>query len=290
MNLIPSMLVALSLATATATASTDHALSLAWETDQFQGPESVVYDKRTGLLFVSNVNGEPTEKNGQGFISTVKLDGSIAQLKWVEGLNAPKGVTVVDHTLYVADIDQFLEIDIDTGQVIKRHQAPDAKFLNDVVADAQGNVYVSDMLTNTIYRLSEGKFTPWLQSDALEFPNGLFVQGDELIVGSWGVMTNGFDTEVPGHLKTVSLSNQAINTLGSGQPVGNLDGVEPDGQGNFYVTDWISGGLMLIDRQGSATQLLPLAKGSADHEVVEDSNLIIIPMMLDHKLLAYKTK
>jgi sugar lactone lactonase YvrE len=270
--------------------STADSLQPLWEATQLQAPESVVYDKRTNLLFVSNINGAPNEKNGKGFISTLALDGSVLQLHWLDGLNAPKGLAMVDNILYVADIDQLLEIDINHGRIIKRHAAPQAKFLNDVVADNEGNVYVSDILTNTLYRLASGEFSVWLQSEALEYPNGLDIQGDELIVGSWGVMVDGFKTDVAGHLKTVSLRTKIIKSLGNGTPVGNLDGVEADGQGNFYVTDWFNGGLFNIDSQGNAEKLLTLAQGSADLEVVLSEKLVLIPMMLDNTLLAFKIK
>ena len=56
-------------------------------------------------------------------------------------------------TLYVADITDLVQIDIDSGKIIKRFNAPGSSFLNDVVADNQGNIYVSDTDTNTIYKL-----------------------------------------------------------------------------------------------------------------------------------------
>ena len=99
---------------------------------------------------------------------------------------------------------------------------------------------VSDMLTNTIYRLSNGEITPWLESDLLESPNGLYIEGNNMIVGSWGNMTNGFATEVPGHLKRVSIDARVVESLGDGSPVGNLDGVESDGNGRYYVTGWLA--------------------------------------------------
>ncbi len=105
-----------------------------WEGKQLQSPESVIYDKRTNQLFVSNISGAPNEKNGKGFISTLALDGSVIELNWLEGLHAPKGLAIVGNTLYVSDIDQLVEIDINQGKIIKRHMAPEAKFLNDVVA------------------------------------------------------------------------------------------------------------------------------------------------------------
>ena len=69
--------------------------------------------------------------------------------------------------------------------------------------------------------------------------------------------------------------------------VGNFDGVEPDGKGGYLVTDWVSGGLFQVENNGKPTRLLPLAKGSADLGVGPDG-IIIIPMMMDGTVLAYK--
>ena len=46
-----------------------------WETEKvLQIPESVLYHESENILYVSNINGRPTQKNGQGFISKVSLD------------------------------------------------------------------------------------------------------------------------------------------------------------------------------------------------------------------------
>jgi sugar lactone lactonase YvrE len=263
-------------------------LNLVWERDGFSAPESVIYDERTKLLFVSNVNGGPDQKDGNGFISIMKLDGSLAEFKWVTGLHAPKGMSIIDNRLYVSDIDQLVVINVDNGRIVKRYDGEGAVFLNDIATTTTGDVYVSDMLTNTIYRLSNGEFTPWLESDLLESPNGLYIEGNNMIVGSWGNMTNGFATEVPGHLKRVSIDTRVVESLGDGSPVGNLDGVESDGNSRYYVTDWFNGGLFLVDSTGFSKKILSLNQGSADHEVIAQEKLLLIPMMLENKVISYR--
>ena len=263
-------------------------LTPAWQTETvFQQPESVVFDAKRSLLYVSNVNGNPNEADGNGYLSQLNLDGTVAKLHWIEGLNAPKGMTIVADTLYVADINELIVIDLNTSTITQRYLAPKAKFLNDVVADMAGNVYVSDMLDDTLYRLAGDEFTVWIKDSALEYPNGLLVEGDSLIVGSWGVITDGFSTDVAGHLKTVSLETKTITSLGDATPAGNLDGVEADGNGNYLVTDWMHGKLLHISPVGISNTLLSLSQGSADHTVVSQHDLVIIPMMLSGNVVAY---
>ncbi len=263
----------------------------AWQTDAvFQQPESVVYDAKRDVLFVSNVNGNPNEANGLGYISQVSLSGEMVKQHWLDGLNAPKGLAIIGNKLYVADINELVEIDLKSNKIIKRYLAPDAIFLNDVAADAAGNVYVSDMMTNTLHRLVKGQFEIWLHDAKLEAPNGLLVEGNQLIVGSWGNMTDGFATDIAGHLKTINIKTKQIQSLGDAFPAGNLDGVEADGNGNYFATDWMNGKLLHITPEGISTTLIKLDQGSADHTVLLDKGLIIIPMMLTNDLITYRIK
>lgn len=264
-------------------------LELVWETLGFNNPESVVYDAASDILFVSNVNGSGVEKDGNGYISKVLLDGTILSKKWVVGLNAPKGLAIYEGTLYVSDIDTLVAIDIASGAISNSYQVDDAKFLNDVAANNDGKIFVTDMVLNRIHCLCDGQFSIWLESPELENPNGLHTEGDHLILATWGVMTEGFATEVPGHLKSISISDKSITSLG-GAPIGNLDGVESDGNDGYYVTDWMDGKLYQINKAGEATLLLELEQGMADLEVILEKNLIILPMMNSDKVLAYKIK
>ena len=264
-------------------------LELAWETSGFNNPESVVYHEPTDTLFVSSINGSPVEKDGNGYISKVLLDGTMQSIQWIVGLNAPKGLAIYKDSLYVSDIDTLVEIDIPSGTIINRYKVDDAKFLNDVTASEKGEIFVSDMVLNRIHRLSNDQFDLWLESPELENPNGLHAEEDSIILGAWGVMTDGFATEIPGHLKSISLKDKTITSLG-GAPIGNLDGVESDGKDGYFVTDWMAGKLFQINTSGEATLLLELEQGMADHEVLLEHNLILIPMMKNDKLLAYKIK
>src|SRR5688500_9540014 len=64
----------------------------------FATPESVVYDDQADVYLVSNINGNLTAADGNGFISKVSPEGQVTELKWIDGskkgtkLNAPKGL------------------------------------------------------------------------------------------------------------------------------------------------------------------------------------------------------
>ena len=261
-----------------------------WEAEGFSGPESALYDAKRNLIFVSNVDGQPNDKDGKGSISLLSPAGKMVNAAWQSGLNAPKGLAMVGDRLYVADIDTLRVFDVMNGKQVASYVAAEAKFLNDVAADDEGNIYVSDFLDDAIYRLADGEFALWVKDVALQEPNGLLAEEGRLVVGAWGEMTEGFATEVPGHLKTVDMKTKAVASLGSGKAVGNLDGVEADGKGNYLVSDWYNGGLFRVNAAGEAQRLLTLEQGSADIGVIPAKNLVLVPMMNNGTVRAYQIK
>jgi sugar lactone lactonase YvrE len=261
-----------------------------WQATGLDGPESAVHDSGQGVIYVSNVNGEANAADGNGYIAKLSPSGEIQEKEWVTGLNAPKGMALHDGKLYVSDIDELVVIDTATGEIAARHKAPGATFLNDVTAHQDGRVFVSDMMQNQVWKLEGEQFEKWLEDEALENPNGLLAEPDRLVVAAWGKPKEDFSTDVPGHLKAVDYESKEITSIGPGEPIGNLDGVESDGQGGYLVTDWFSGGLYQISPDGKAEMLMDLKQGSADHEFVEGENLAVIPMMMEGTVNAYKTQ
>jgi sugar lactone lactonase YvrE len=260
-----------------------------WETAGFANPESVLWDPQRQVLYVSNVNGAPPDKDGNGYISKVSPDGRVLKEKWAVGLDGPKGMAVHAGHLYVSDIDRLVEIDTATGRISHSWPAAGARFLNDVAADAEGRVYVSDMLENTIWRLDAGRFALWLADKRLDNPNGLKVAGDRLMVAAWGPMTgDGFATSAPGRLKAVDIATQRITDLTP--PFGNLDGLEPDGKGGWLVSDWVAGKLFRVDREGHPEKIMDLTQGSADIGTIPGRHIVLVPLMMDGKVAAYRMK
>jgi len=270
-----------------------------WETPaNLKNPESVAYAPKQNILFVSNVNGRPDEKDQNGFISKVSTsNGSIIELNWVTALNAPKGIAISNDgsKLYVSDITDLVEIDIASGKIIKRFNAPGSAFLNDVVADNQGNIYVSDTGTNTIYKLDgnteNSTLQVWLQSLQLNGPNGLLVDNNKnkLIVVSLGPLS-----KPGGGIEVVDLKNKTISSLGkegTTSPFGGLDGIVSDAtETRYYVTDNPAGKVYVVNANGTGyVTLIDLhTRGTADLGSILDQTTIIIPLMQDNKLVAYK--
>lgn len=266
----------------------------AWIAKGFKQPESALYVAAEKAIFVSNLNGAPDGKDGNGFISRLDESGKLVKLEWLTGLNAPKGLAYAQGTLYVADIDQLVAIDVKSATVRKRYPAPGAKMLNDVALEPRSNfkgqivrAYVSDFADNAIWYLGDNKFSKLLQDPALETPNGLLVEGGNVIIANWGVMSGAdYKTEVPGRLKTMKLDEEGIADRFSGIPLGNLDGLESDGKKGYWVSDWLAGKIFHVAADGSSKVWLQLEQGAADLGIVP-GKVLLVPMMLTDELRAY---
>ena len=64
--------------------------------------------------------------------------------------------------------------------------------------------------------------------------------------------------------------------------------MERTSSGDYLITDWMAGKLLLVDQQGQVNTLLDLDQGMADHEFIKESGLLLIPMMMNNKIIAYR--
>ncbi len=121
-------------------------------------------------------------------------------------------------------------------------------------------------------------------------PDGLYVDdtNNKLIVVSFGAISNP-----GGSIRVVDLQNRTMSSLGkegTTVPMGGLDGVEADITGRYYyVTDNTEGKLFVVNSNGTGYETSDLLRqGTADLGTILDQNMIIIPMMQDNKLEAFR--
>ena len=135
-----------------------YTLELVWQSDTLvKTPESVLIDRERNILYVSCVNLNPWEKDGNGFITKMDLSGNIIEQKWIEGIDAPKGMGISGNSFFVADINTLVEANIETGDIVNKIELPGKPDLNDITVSADGTVYVSGSSSNTIYKLKDGR-------------------------------------------------------------------------------------------------------------------------------------
>lgn len=263
-----------------------------WTLDQgIDRPESVVYDADREVLYLSNIGGAPSEKDGDGYLSRVSTDGEMIEQKWITGgMNAPKGLTLSGGRLYVTDIDTLVEIDPEGGEILNRYQVDEQgnSFLNDVTADAEGNVYVSDSSLSKIYRLHDGSFDVWLEDPRIQSPNGLHVVNGNLIAAAGDETAE--NAGASRYLRVIDLETRQFEPLADRTPLGGIDAVEPDQQGGFFLSDWAAGKVMHYSADGEVALLKDLGQGTADLEYVDAQKRVYLPIMMSDKLVAYRVE
>ncbi|MCI9846207.1 hypothetical protein [Flavobacterium pectinovorum] len=242
-----------------------------WESDSlFLKPESALYDSSKKIVYISNINGEYLAKDGNGFISKIKINGAIEVLKWIDGLDNPQGMGLYKNTLYVADINRVLEIDTNTSEIKKIYKVDSAKFFNDIASDTNGDIYISDCFANKIYKIADGEIKVWLESDFLSMPNGLLCTKDAVLVLNMKNQT-AFSVN-----KFTKKAHEIFNGID------NLDGITSDGKSGFIVSGAWQGQLFHIDSKGNKKLIIDLGKEkiiTADIEYIEKQNLLIVPTL-----------
>lgn len=249
-------------------------------------PESVLYDSQADVYLVSNVNGKPSDADGNGFISKVTPDGKVAELKWIDGskkatlLDAPKGLTIAKGTLYVADLTVVRMFDAKTGKAKGKIAAPGSTFLNDITAGPDGTIYVSDSGikigdkgveptgTDAIYKIGKKGVAEKLIADKdLGGPNGL-------LADDTGVWTVTFKT---GEIFKVGLDGK--KEASQKPPQGMLDGIVKLADGSIAVSSWGATAVYKGTPGGTFEVLIKDVKSPADIGYDSKRNVLLIPLM-----------
>jgi len=260
-------------------------LTKQWETKPIlKVPESVYLDNNKNLLYVANINGKPTAKDGNGFISILDLNGDIKTLEFAKGLDAPKGMDIYENKLYVSDIDKLRIIDLSNGKIIKSYHIKQAKFLNDVVVSDDGVIYVSDFSpkNKAIYKIANKKIIKWLDEKQLlgQRPNGLWLEKSSLVIGTKS-----------GSIFKANLKTKKIKVYKAHIGVNGIDGILPFDENSYITSDW-AGRIFISDMKKSIKLLDNTSKkiNAADIWYDRESKRVYIPTFFDNRVLCFEIK
>jgi len=252
-------------------------LNKQWETSQgLKVPESVLYDASSGIIYVSNVYGKPSAKDSTGFISTLAIDGKILDAEWVKGIDAPKGMGILNNHLFVSNIDEVVEIDIPAATIVKRYTVKNSKFLNDIAVDpVTGMIFITDSGTGQIYVLLNGKINLWLEGPLFKGANGLFLCGNVLYIGTGSSI---LQADIKSGEVMVSVSN-----------TGGVDGLYVTSEGKFIYSDWLGSVYMASFKKKPELLLNTMTQkaNAADFGIIPEKNMILIPTFFDNKVVSY---
>jgi sugar lactone lactonase YvrE len=267
------------------------------ETTGMETPESVRYDPDLDVYFVSNINGNPSQKDGNGFIAVVRADSAGAPLKrLIEGgkngvtLDAPKGLAIVGDTLWVADIDHVRAFNRATGApVADIDLSKRATFLNDVAVGGNGAIYVTDtgLLFDSTGAMTHpgkdqifkivGRRATTIRPDSLNGPNGI----------TWDAANSRFILApfTGKAVQTWKEGDKSTATLVKGP--GQYDGVEVLKDGRILVSSWADSTVNVI-QNGTLSPLIRGVGSPADIGVDAKRMVLAIPRFSDNKVEYYR--
>jgi hypothetical protein len=265
--------------------------SLPTRLEGFQNPESARYDKDLDVWYVSNMNGAPTARDGNGYISRLHGDGTMDSLKFIASgvngvkLDGPKGIALQGDTLWVADIHTVRGFNRRTGIPVANIEMKGSKFLNDVAVGLDG-IYITDTGIEAaaggmkhrgpdrIYRIGPDRSAGVaLENDSLGGPNGITwhgARGQFIVVPLIGTVIRAW---TPGSKVTVPL----------GATKGQLDGVEVLDSARLLITSWADSTLDIFEN-GTATPIARDLPSPADLGVDTKRNRVAIPLLMENRV------
>lgn len=282
---------------ATATAAPEASQMKMGETGGMNVPESIRYDADMDVYFVSNINGNPSAKDGNGFIAVVRADSvGIVRMLVESGkpagggkaiaLNAPKGLAIVGDTLWVADISVMHAINKRTGASIADVPIAGSTFLNDVAVGPDGAIYITDTgivfdatgnIThpgvNRIFRLAGRTVTTVAEGDSLANPNGLAYDATNK---RWLLAPFGSND-------VQALADGAKNPSKIATGPGQYDGIEVLSDGRILVSSWADGTVYMITK-GTMAPFVTGVAAPADIGVDTKRSTLAIPRFNDGKI------
>lgn len=261
----------------------------------FAEPESVLHDSAADVYLVSNVNGSPLDKDGNGFISRLTPDGDTVAMHWLGGggtrgmFNAPKGMGIVADTLYVADIDVVRRVHRVTGDGLGEIPVPGSTLLNDVAVGADGSVYVTDMGLRmgagrmeasgsaAVHRiLPGGRVQAIAKGPELGSPNGIVVDADGTVTVAG--YTSG---------EVIRIAPNGTRTLIPAPRKGQLDGLVRGRDGALLVSDWKRSAVYRVRPDGAPEIAVRDLPSPADIGYDARRNRLLVPLMTVNRVEAY---
>ena len=259
----------------------------------FHQPESVYFDEEQDVLFVSNMHGAGSDKDGIGYIVRIAAgDYAKAQLFVVSGqkgatLDAPKGITVRDSVLWVTDIDVVRGFDRRTGAPVGTIdlRTYGAILLNDIATGPDGSLYVTDsaiLMTEqgTIYQAGDrifridtaGTVTEVARGEHLRTPNGI-----KWHAGRQRWIVAAFDPFESIVYELAETPGTAPRIIARGH--GNFDGVEVLKDGSIAVTSWDDYSVHLL-RDGKHLRIASNIHQPADLGYDSRRNRLLVPSVI----------
>ena len=201
-------------------------------TAQSFGGESVEHDPIANRFFSSSDGSSIVQRASNG---TVSYFGS--------GLAADYGMEVMGNTLFAITGSQIRGYDLTTEMQVMAHTISGASFLNGLTSNGVDKLWATAFGNDKIFEIDVSNLaapsSTEIVSNTVSTPNGIVYDGpnNRLVFVNWG-------SNAP--IKAVDLSNNMVSTLVTTN-LANIDGIDEDNQGNFYISSWSPDRISMYD-------------------------------------------
>lgn len=190
---------------------------------------------------------------------------------------ADYGMEVMGNALYSIVGSSVKAYDLTSGLQVSSITITGAQFLNGMASDGDHRIWVTDFTAKKIYEIdfSDLANPSFVQvvSNTVSTPNGICYDeaNNRLVFVNWG--SNAA-------IKTVSLSDYSLSTVLNNTMVGNIDGIDNDNYGNYYIASWNPNRITKYNSDFSVSEIITVngsLSSPADIAYAEEIDTLIIP-------------
>ncbi|MCB9187373.1 MAG: T9SS type A sorting domain-containing protein [Flavobacteriales bacterium] len=233
------------------------------------GVESVEYDP---------INNRYLASSDGSSIVAIAPNGGLSYFG--SGTAADYGMEVMNGTLFAITGTSIKGYDLNSETEVMSMTISGAQFLNGMGSNGTDKLWVSDFNGYSIYEIdvtnlsspSYNMVADQTDIGTTNKPNGIVYDGDNnriLIVG-WG-------SNAP--IKAMDLTSYNVTDVVSNTGVGNIDGIDKDGDGNWFISSWSPARITKYNNDFSISEVItvPGISSPADICYAPETDTLAIP-------------
>jgi hypothetical protein len=233
---------------------------------QLTSIESAEYDAINHRFLISNGN------------RIIEVDGNGNEVAYFgTDPEADYGMEIMGSALYSIVGSSVKAFDLTSGLQVSSITISGAAFLNGMASDYDHRIWVTDFSDKSIYEID---FTDLANPSYIQIvantvttPNGICYDPDNnrLVFVNWGTSAK---------IKAVSLDDYSMSTLVNNTGVGNIDGIDNDSYGNYFIASWNPNRITKYNSDFTLSETITVPgslSSPADIAYAEEIDTLIIP-------------
>jgi len=192
---------------------------------QFGSIESIEYDHSNGRFLVSNGNNVQIANSAGNAVGQFGTEPK-----------ANYGMEVMNDALFTIISGGIVRaFDLTSGVQVSTITIAGTQFLNGMASDGESRIWVTDFGAKKIYEIDFSNMTnpqyTQIVSNTVTTPNGICYDelNNRLVFVNWAAGAA---------IKAVDLGDYSVTTVVSNTGLDNIDGIDNDAMGNFFVSAW----------------------------------------------------